>query len=117
MKASIFSFLGSFGVFALGFVLTSQAVLGDELSGAPVEAPAILEEMSDSPVEVPTETTDAPSPSPTFKEGDAPVVFQPGDIKQPVFESPVAPPPISEAGRIDGTWMATSAAMILAAAL
>ena len=116
MKDFLFSFLRFFGVVALAFVLASEAVLGDELSGTPVEAPSIFEEISESPVEVPTDMTDAPSPIPTFKEGDAPVVFQPGDIAQPVFQSPVAPPPISEAGRIDGAWLVTSAAMILAAA-
>lgn len=142
MKYSLFSFLRSFGVVALAFVLANEAVLGDEESAAPSEppvevpiemtdapslsptemtdapspSPSLLKETSESPVEVPTEMTDAPSPAPTFKEGDAPVVFQPGDIAQPIFQSPVAPPPISEAGRIDGIWMVTLAAMILAAA-
>jgi len=64
-----------------------------------------------------TKTTTSPTLEPTFKRGDSPVVFQPGDINQPVFESPVAPPPISMAVRIDGLWIATLVAIVLATVL
>ena len=61
-----------------------------------------------------TKTTTSPTLEPTFKRGDSPVVFQPGDINQPVFGSPVAPPPISMAVRIDGLWIATLVAIVFA---
>jgi hypothetical protein len=73
---------------------------------------------TDVPVEVPTESV-APSPAPTFQEGDAPVVFLASDIDQPLFEAPVEPPPISESGRTTGTTLAaatTVVAIFLAAA-
>jgi len=71
---------------------------------APVMAPVVA---------VPTE-------APSFKEGDAPVAAAaaPGDVEQPVFQSPVAPPPISESARTaTASLLAVVVAVIVVAAL
>ena len=72
-----------------------------------------------APVAPPFETvpTVAPVPTsaPSFKEGDAPVAFAPDTVKQPVFMAPVAPPPISGAGRGAKT-AAAALALVLASA-
>ena len=109
MKSYRYSSLFGVFAFALVLLLASQTVVGDESSEAPVEAPTILEEItSDTPVGVETETTTSPTLEPTIKNGA---------VNQPVFESPVAPPPISMAVRIDGFWIATLVAIVVLAAV
>lgn len=97
----------------------TTTILDDNLGEGNV---TVTVEADEVPVEAPVEVSGFPSPEPSFKQGDAPVVFQPGDIIQPVFESPVAPPPISDSGRVAGTTAtlmaaATALAIVLAAVL
>lgn len=63
----------------------AATILDDNLG----EGNNMVEVADQVPVEAPVEVSGFPSPEPSFKQGDAPVVFQPGDIIQPVFfESP-----------------------------
>lgn len=59
-----------------------------------------------------------PTEAPSFKEGDASVAAAPGDIVQPLFQSPVAPPPISGSARsATASLFAVAVAVVVVAAL
>ena len=92
--------------FLFAFIILANVFGADTLS-APEEAPVEVFEVS----------TAAPSPAPSFKEFETPVVVQLGDIDQPMFESPVAPPPISESHQITGFVITLVSACGVAAAL
>jgi len=82
----------------------------DTTADIDVGAPADDADAADVPTESPTEAPvavavaadgvddgDNGTPSPTFKEGDAPSVSEPSEVVQPIFEAPIAPEPISGA--------------------
>jgi len=86
---------------------------------SPTEAPVAVAVAADG-----VDDGDNGTPSPTFKEGDAPSVSEPSEVVQPIFEAPIAPEPISGANNnltkvkaFASVVVATTTIVIIAAAL
>jgi len=96
--------------------------------GAPADADTDADVPTESPTEAPVAVAvaadgvddgDNGTPSPTFKEGDAPSVSEPSEVVQPIFEAPIAPEPISGATKVKAfaTVVVATTIVIAAAAL